>query len=214
MGIYLNPGNEGFRSIRKSFYVDKTGLIEYINGTINAIPEKLTCFSRSRRFGKSFAAKMLCAYYGKGCDSHSLFDDLKISCSDTYEKHLNKYDVIYLDITWFISTTENRKEVVKDLQDSVIKELKETYADYVEEEEMSLPRSLSNVAKKTGHKFFIIIDEWDALFREAKLDIALQDEYVQLLRGLFKGGTTTDETIAAAYLTGILPIKNMGQSLH
>lgn len=48
------------------------------------------------------------------------------------------------------------------------------------------------------------------LFREAKHNDALQKEYVQLLRGLFKGGPSTDKTIAAAYMTGILPIKKYG----
>lgn len=34
MGKYLNPGNAGFRSIRKSRYIDKTELIAYINRTL------------------------------------------------------------------------------------------------------------------------------------------------------------------------------------
>ncbi|MCD7819030.1 MAG: ATP-binding protein, partial [Lachnospiraceae bacterium] len=61
-----------------------------------------------------------------------------------------------------------------------------------------------------GSEFIIIIDEWDALFREAKENKQIQQEYVKLLRGLFKGGTATDESIAAAYMTGILPIKKYG----
>ena len=62
MGMYLNPGNSGFAGIRKDIYVDKSGLIGLINETIGT-PRRLTCVSRPRRFGKSFAAKMLCAYY-------------------------------------------------------------------------------------------------------------------------------------------------------
>ncbi len=72
MGTYLNPGNAGFAEILKSEYVDKTGLIRLVNATIGT-KKKLTCISRPRRFGKSFAAQMLCAYYDKTCDSHSLF---------------------------------------------------------------------------------------------------------------------------------------------
>lgn len=68
MGTYLNPGNAGFRTILNGVYVDKTGLVEYINSTLDT-PRRLTCFSRPRRFGKSFAAKMLCAYYDRSCDS-------------------------------------------------------------------------------------------------------------------------------------------------
>ena len=61
-GKYVNPGNKGFERILNSEYIDKTGLIEQINMRINS-PEGLVCVSRPRRFGKSFAAQMLCAYY-------------------------------------------------------------------------------------------------------------------------------------------------------
>ena len=74
MGMYLNPGNSGFEIIRNSRYVDKSGLIGLMNETIETT-RKLTCISRPRRFGKTFAAKMLCAYYDRTCDSSMLFDD-------------------------------------------------------------------------------------------------------------------------------------------
>ncbi|MCD7739677.1 MAG: AAA family ATPase, partial [Lachnospiraceae bacterium] len=209
MGIYLNPGNRGFQTILNGIYVDKTGLIDYVNGTINT-PQKLICFSRPRRFGKSFAAKMLCAYYDKSCDSRSLFDGLEISKKDSFPKYLNQYDVIYLDITRFISISTSVKTIVADIQTKVIEELREAYPLYINESEKVLADALFAVSQKTDHQFIIIIDEWDALFREAKDDKAIQKEYVQLLRGLFKGGTATDETIAAAYMTGILPIKKYG----
>ncbi len=100
MGTYLNPGNQGFSGIRNDIYVDKSGLIHLINQTIDT-PRRLTCVSRPRRFGKSFAAQMLCAYYDKTCDSSELFDDLEIAAEhkENYEKYRNKFDVIYLDIT-------------------------------------------------------------------------------------------------------------------
>ena len=209
MGVYLNPGNGPFQQICNGIYVDKTDMIDYVNSTVGT-PAKLTCFSRPRRFGKSFAAKMLCAYYDKSCDSRELFEGLKISKMDSFEKYLNKYNVIYLDITWFISTIESIENAVSDLQKCVIQELKESFTCVANSAETSLPRMLADISHKTRQKFVIIIDEWDALFREAKDDDNLQKEYVQLLRGLFKGGTATDETIAAAYMTGILPIKKYG----
>lgn len=210
MGLYLNPGNDGFCTIKKGIYVDKTGLIQYVNSTIDT-PQKLTCFSRPRRFGKSFSAKMLCAYYDKSCDSANLFHGLKITENkETFLEHLNKYNVIYLDITRFISTVTSIKGVVYDIQTKVIKELREAYPSCVAEQEAVLADALFSVSDKTGDKFIVIIDECDALFREAKDDVELQKEYIQLLRGLFKGGTATDKTIAAAYMTGILPIKKYG----
>lgn len=206
MGMYLNLGNDGFQSVRKGLYVDKSGLISLINETLGTA-DKLTCVSRPRRFGKSFAAKMLCAYYDKSCDSKSLFADLEIAHHPDFEKFLNRYSVIYLDITWFISICGNIKNIVSYIQEQVIQELREIYS-FVENTGM-LPLALSQISEATGNKFIIIIDEWDALFREAKEDADLQKEYIQLLRGLFKS-SQTDKTIEAAYMTGILPIKKYG----
>ena len=210
MGAYLNPGNNGFRTIINDIYIDKTGLIAYVNSTIDT-PRRLTCVSRPRRFGKSFAAKMLCAYYDISCDSASLFDGLEIAESDSFGKYRNQYDVNYLDITGFISRSKNKgRGIIPDLQSAVIAELQAAFPDCIAEEETYLADALFSVSSQTKRKFVIIIDEWDALFREAKNNISLQKEYVQMLRGLFKAGTITDETIAAAYMTGILPIKKYG----
>ncbi|MCD7863254.1 MAG: AAA family ATPase [Lachnospiraceae bacterium] len=210
MGVYLNPGNKGFETIVNGVYVDKTGLIEYINGTLDT-PRKLTCFSRPRRFGKSFAAKMLCAYYDRSCDSRKLFEGLEISKKESFAANLNRYDVIYLDITWFIPRAKSRgTNVLSDIQTVVIRELREAFPECVSEQEVYLPDAMLSVSHKLKRKFFVIIDEWDALFRESKDDKELQREYVQLLRGLFKGGTVTDEMIVGAYMTGILPIKKYG----
>ncbi len=93
MGTYLNPGNGGFERIAKSGYIDKTGMIGIINSRINTT-NNLICISRPRRFGKSYAAQMLCAYYDHTCNSHSLFDDKEISKTECYTEHLNKYNVI------------------------------------------------------------------------------------------------------------------------
>ncbi|MCD7715330.1 MAG: ATP-binding protein [Lachnospiraceae bacterium] len=209
MGLYLNPGNKGFETILNGIYVDKTGLIDYVNSTLDT-PMKLTSFSRPRRFGKSFAAKMLCAYYDKSCDSRALFENMEISGKKSFEKHLNQYNVIYLDITRFISTCTEINNVVCMIQVKVIEELRTAYPNCVAAEESVLADALFDVSHKTGNRFFVIIDEWDALFREAKDNIELQKEYVRLLRGLFKGGVATDETIVGAYMTGILPIKKYG----
>ena len=206
MGNYLNIGNAGFQSVRKGLYVDKTGMISFINHTLGTM-DKLTCVSRPRRFGKSFAAKMLCAYYDKSCDSRALFEGLEISKDSSFEKYLNKYDVIYLDITLFIAGASDIRNVVSDLQLKVMNELQMAYSEL--KKESTLYETLSSITDATGNKFIIIIDEWDALFREAKNDTELQKEYIQLLRSLFKS-SLTDKMIEAAYITGILPIKKYG----
>lgn len=206
MGMYVNTGNAGFQAVRKGLYVDKTGLIAWMNQTLGT-KNKLTCVSRPRRFGKSFAAQMLCAYYDKSCDSLALFSDLEIASDPAFTQHLNQYDVIYLDITWFISTVQDIKNMIPFLQEQVLEELYQTYP--LQENTRSLPLALAKISEGSGHKFIIIIDEWDALFREAKNAENVQKEYLQLLRGLFKS-SLTDKMIEGAYMTGILPIKKYG----
>ena len=76
MGIYINPGNQVFRERLNGRYVDKSGLVSVINGTINT-DYRLSCISRPRRFGKSIAAEMLAAYYDRTVDSSGLFDKTK-----------------------------------------------------------------------------------------------------------------------------------------
>ena len=60
MGNYVNTGNAGFAAAVRDTYVDKTELISFINSTLGT-KRKLTCVSRPRRFGKSYAAQMLYA---------------------------------------------------------------------------------------------------------------------------------------------------------
>ena len=210
MGNYLNIGNAGFSAVREGIYVDKTGLISFMNRILGTM-DKLSCVSRPRRFGKSYAAQMLCAYYDKSCDSRKLFENLAISKDPSFETHLNQYNVIYLDITGFVSrafVAGTMSRIVQELQKEVIHELCAACPEAEKKE--YLPDMLYDISQMTGEKFIFIIDEWDALFREAKADTFSQDCYIQLLRGLFKDSGRTDKMIAAAYMTGILPIKKYG----
>lgn len=203
MGRYLNLGNVSFQSMRKGLYVDKSKLIDHINDTLGT-KDKLTCVTRPRRFGKSYAAQMLCAYYDKSCDSRLSFEYLAITKSKNFSMYLNKYPVIYLDMVWFISTVKEIREIVRYLQREVIRELGEVYPFAAIEE--NLPVALRDISSTVGEKFIIIIDEWDALFREVKQDKKIQKEYLRLLQELFESNST-DKMIEAAYITGILPIK-------
>lgn len=206
MGIYVNPGNENFKSaVRSEIYIDKTGLLEYTNSVIGT-EQRYLCISRPRRFGKSIAADMLAAYYGKECDSKELFQRLKISKNPDFEKHLNQYEIIKLDITTFRRDKESAAILLKRLNTEVIKELRKKYADIIRQEEDYLPSALADINNKTGAVFIVIIDEWDEIFRESKFETEAQNAYVELLRGLFKGGPSK-KFIQLAYLTGILPIK-------
>lgn len=208
MGYYVNPSAEGFSVIARSgIYVDKTDLIAYMNQVIQT-DRMLVCSSRPRRFGKSYAAKMLAAYYSRGADSRDLFQKFKIG-KEPKSPYQNQYDVIFLDITLFLSIADTPDLVVKEIQHDVIEELKNEFPDTIQPGTESLLKALMQVHTVTKRKFFIIIDEWDALFREAKQDTEIQKEYIQLLRSLFKNNITP-QIIAGAYMTGILPIKKYG----
>lgn len=206
MGNYVNPGNSGFTRIRKNIYVDKSGLIGLINQTIDTT-SCLTCISRPRRFGKSFAAQMLCAYYDKTCDSAMLFDDLAIAGDPQYREHLNQYDVIYLDMTGIIGEA-SLTDLVPYIQRNIIQELKEQYPALKAAE--GFAAALANAVQAAGNKFIMIIDEWDAPIREAKESPGLQRKYLEFLRSLFKNSGMTSKIFAAVYMTGILPIKKDG----
>ena len=103
MGRFVNPDNSAFQvALNSRIYVDKTGLIEYTNSVLDTTNAYI-CNSRPRRFGKSYAANMLAAYYSKGADSEQMFSGLQISREADFKKHLNKYDVIHIDIQWFLA---------------------------------------------------------------------------------------------------------------
>ena len=203
MGTYLNPGNSGFARALQSQYVDKTGLIDVVNHTIGTA-RNLACISRPRRFGKSYAAQMLCAYYDRTVDSHVLFQNLIISRSEDYEKHLNQYDVIYVDMTNVMGKTK-QECFVPFLVGAITEELLAEY--HATRIGNAFDETLLNVVEQTGKRLIMIIDEWDAPIREFS-DIAV-NEYLLFLRMMFKSSSTTARNFAAVYMTGILPIKKL-----
>lgn len=136
-----------------------------------------------------------------------LFDGLEISKDSSFEKFLNKYNVIYLDITLFISRASHMRDVVRSINQEVLAEVEHMFDGI--QKGTDLAETLLYATEITGGKFIMIIDEWDALFREAKDDVKLQKEYIAFLRGLFKS-VWTDMIFDAVYITGILPIKKYG----
>jgi hypothetical protein len=205
MGNYVNRGKKSFTSaVNSKIYVDKTGLLEYTNSVIDT-EQRWICNSRPRRFGKSMAAGMISAYYDRTCDSKDLFSKFEIAKTDDFEKHLNKYDVIQLDMAYICTQMKSSELSVQYVNKCVIEELKEIYPDILTDEEI-LSFALAEINKKTGAEFVIIIDEWDAIFRDDRYNEKAQLEYVNLLRGLFKGEQSKSYT-KLAYITGILPIK-------
>lgn len=204
MGTYINIGNAGFQRARNSEYVDKSQLIAAVNKTLFT-EHCFSCVSRCRRFGKSMAAKMLCAYYDHSCDSRSLFADLMIAGDPTFEEHLNKYAVIYLDITNFVSQYKT-DDIVEKIDAALLKDVSEAYPDVAVQTDDSLMDYTLRVSIEKGECFVFIIDEWDAICREFAPGTKAMDTYVGWLRRMFKSQDAM-RVFAGVYMTGILPIK-------
>lgn len=184
MGLYLNPGNDSFRiAINGNIYVDKTGMISFLNQHLNT-ESRYVCVSRPRRFGKSMAAGMLAAYYSRGCASEKLFEGYRIAEDTSFREHLNQYDVIYLNIQQFLRKTESYAKLGECIEEAVLEELEELYPDD-QNKSRNLPDILSMIySRNAGEKkgFIFIIDEWDCIFRVAKNDADAQEKYLDFER--------------------------------
>ena len=227
MGDFLNPCNGNSFTIlakRKDRYlfVDKTDFIEITNKRLDE-DDRFIAVTRPRRFGKTVTADMLLAYYSKAYAEQRIFDNLKISGKDSYTEYLNKYDVIYIDMnsikdkyTSYKSDSSVYVDGIDDLVDfmqyMIMLELKKNsdYAEQISKDPLigkkSLSSALQAICTYTGEKFILIMDEWDLIYRDYRDDNALQEKFIELLRGLFKS-KSGQACFALVYLTGILPIK-------
>ena len=225
MGNFLNPDKENSfitlaKRKNKYLFVDKTSFIEITNNRLNK-DNRFLAVTRPRRFGKTVTAHMLLTYYSKGYAGSKIFDDLHIANRVDYLEHLNKYDVIYIDMNTIdglfdnYSNQKKKVEGVNDLVDylkySIINELKlnNEFSECLEKhqvENTGLLKALSTLRNHLNTQFIFIMDEWDLIYRDYLNDTKLQEDFIELLRGLFKsdGGKAC---FALAYLTGILPIK-------
>lgn len=203
MGNFIDKGNDGFASVRNTNFVDKSMLIEEVN-SVMLTENRYMCVTRARRFGKSVAVKMLNAYYDRSCESRALFEGLEISKQADFEKNLNRFPVLYLDMTDFVTKYGDDEHLIDRIKHDICEELLSMYNNVAMNTNDDLMDLLINIVDQTGEKFVCLIDEWDALCREGYE--ALMDEYVDFLRRLFKG-SKTEYVFACVYMTGILPIK-------
>ncbi|MBO6149475.1 MAG: AAA family ATPase, partial [Lachnospiraceae bacterium] len=204
MGIYLNPGNEVFRRVTSAdIYVDKTMMLKITNDMLDTA-YNYVCMSRPRRFGKTIAGNMLSSYYSKGCDSKKIFDKLKISEDPDYLKHLNKHNVIQIDLNSEYQDAEDKKELIKNIRSDIKKELIQNFPDAGISETDSLGKCILKIYSEKHETFIFIIDEYDVLVRE-QVPQELFDDFLSFLNGLFKSNTLRP-AISLAYITGILPV--------
>lgn len=206
MGVYLNPDNPAFRkAVNSGIYVDKSGLISYTNKVINT-QQRYICMGRPECFGKTMAADMLAAYYSSGCSSEDLFDGLEIVKDHSYRKHLNRHNVIYLNMQHFFLRGTKIDNFIDDVQNAITTELKEAFGENLKSEYDRLPMVFNRIFLRTGERFVFIVDEWDYIFRFYKKHLNVQQDFMNFLCVLFK-----DQVYAElVYMTGILPVKKYG----
>jgi hypothetical protein len=206
MGLFLNKNSDNFISYyNDDIFVDKSMLIKYVNGCLNKASKKFMCVTRPRRFGKTLALSMLNAYYSNGCDSRELFKDLKISKDSSFEEHLNKHNVIWIDMAELYTGIDNRNDLIKKLKENILLDLKEKYSSF-NFGGLTLSEAIVQLNSKFNDKFIFLIDEWDVIFREEGNNKKLCDEYIIFLRSLFKSSGVSS-CIDLVYMTGILPIR-------
>ena len=206
MAMYLNQNNDSFLSDRKfPLYIDKSLLIKETNACFGINQMKFMCVTRPRRFGKTMALNMLNAYYSKGCDSRELFKDLTISKDPSFEEHLNKHNVILIDMASLYTSLINKKTFVSRLRKNLLNDLKEAYPS-IDFSGCLLNEAFSKIKSASGDRFIFLIDEWDVIYREEESNTKLCDEYTSFLRGLFKSSDVSS-CIDLVYMTGILPIR-------
>ncbi|MGL5068822.1 MAG: AAA family ATPase [Sarcina sp.] len=200
MGVYLNTNKalENYLELNKFKYsIDKSMIIENLNELIGSIG-KYVCITRPRRFGKTSVINMLGAYYTKNIDSKEIFDKLKISNSYTYEKHLNKHNVINISFNKIPDNECNYSSYMEMIKKSIINDIVEVYPSIDPKKYFTI----SDLLSATNDKFIFIFDEWDYIFNN-KLFEENQNEFLDFLRNLLKD----KPYVLLTYMTGVLPIK-------
>jgi hypothetical protein len=205
MGYYLNIDNAKLKRYMKSrIFVDKSLLIKECNRLLGS-EDAYMCVTRPRRFGKTLALSMLNAYYSKGCDSRELFKGLKIYDDPSFETHLNRHNVIWVDMAEVYTYLDDKNDFLEKLNAEVVHELAKNYGD-LDFSGLKLGEAIRLINSEKGETFIFLIDEWDVIYREQENNHNLCDSYTEFLRSLFKSSRSSS-CFDLVYMTGILPIR-------
>ncbi len=206
MSYYLNQDDSKFLSYYyDDIFIDKSIMIKVINKYLNKENFKYMCVTRPRRFGKTMALSMLNTYYSKGCNSKEIFEKLDVSKDESYLKHLNKHNVIWIDMASLYTKLNYKDDFVKELKNYLLSDFKEAFPS-IDYEGLRLEDAIIKIKSSLKERFIFLIDEWDVIFREQETNTKLCNEYVDLLRSLFKSSDVS-ACIDLVYMTGILPMK-------
>ena len=136
-------------------------------------------------------ADMLCAYYSKGCDSRELFQPYTISSCSTFEKYINQYDVIHIDVQWCKDQVENINDIcvrtllTQSLERTTIKRAKGRKSKYSASEKTVYLAENAKV-DTLAHELFHEIDDAYGLIENGLLSKSVISDYNKL-QNLAKG---------------------------
>ncbi len=213
-------GIDNFKELRKEeyYYVDKTEAIDEIIKKGN----KVSLFTRPRRFGKTLFISTLDQFFNIEYNSKDLFKGLNIEHSKYYAE-INQYPVIVMDFkgikkrnyeTFFESLKIECLYVIQkysflkdtlDGYDLKVFEAYETTNGTVENYEnflKNLSKWLYNYYKKP---VIILIDEYDTPIQASYVN-KYYDECINLIRLLLLNSLKGNEYLKFGILTGILRI--------
>jgi len=203
MGIYLNsrkPQNNFQETVNSVYFVDKTGLLEELipivgpgkrtgseNGLLAGQGNKYICITRPRRFGKTVAANMIAAYFGKGYDGHKIFDGLEIRACEQFEEHLNQHNVIYITFNEMPGGCRTYEQYISRIQKRLLADLTHAYPDACIDKKDALWDAFNNIYELEEEvKFIFVLDEWDFIFHRSFVTDQDKKEYIAFLSSLLK----------------------------
>ena len=210
MSFYLNKNINFSNYVNDPIFIDKSNLIVNTNNYLSSPSMKFMCVTRPRRFGKTMTLSMLNAYYSKGCDSKVIFDKLNIANDSSYIEHLNKHNVIWIDMSSLYTGLNDKSIFVQKLKEFIYLDLKNNFKNVNLECDLTdgtfLANSIKKINSELNERFIFLIDEWDVIYREQEYNNKLCNEYTEFLRNLFKSSDVS-ACIDLVYMTGILPIR-------
>lgn len=211
------------------YYIDKTLLIRDLLVNKN----KVTVFTRPRRFGKTLAQSMLKAFFekkilpdGTVADNSVYFQGKKImEAGVEYTRHMGQYPVIFLSLksakqpTYEMAyenlTFEIRKEYDRHRyileNDNLTEEDKKIYQSILAMEAGNtiVARAIAFLSecleKYHKQKVIILLDEYDVPLENAYFN-SFYDKMVSFIRSLFESALKTNESLKMAVVTGCLRI--------
>ena len=230
MAIKIAVGDESFEEIRKTglYYVDKTELLFDLVGRTN---NKVTLFTRPRRFGKTLNMSMMESFFDINRDSRGLFEGLDIAKHEEFcASWMNQYPVLFIsfkdvDGLDFESAYDKLKVVLADyckkmaeLGDdentdsddrAIFARLKARTATGAEVQN-ALKTIMRMMNAVYGKPVILLIDEYDVpLAKASEKNTAQNRYYVQMLdviKGMLSIALKTNEYLKFAVVTGCLRI--------